>query len=235
MKTPNLNGLIKFLLLTKQSKLKSQSNFHKNEAGFSLIEVVVVVLMVAILSAIAAPGWLGFVNRQRIYSLNDEVYRTIQNTQSEAKYKKEAHVVEFDGDSDPPRFRVYPRKDLDKLTIDPTVVAYLNKLWQPLSVSGSIKEKQVKLISNMEIQTSSDPKVKSDQPGDFQNSDSGNWILVFNQYGEVVNKNGKTPVNDVPFTVTVSLPDGTSKRCVMVETLLGGMRTAENTNCPTPP
>lgn len=227
MKTPNLNGLIKFLLLTKQSKLKSQSNFHKNEAGFSLIEVVVVVLMVAILSAIAAPGWLGFVNRQRIYSLNDEVYRTIQNTQSEAKHKKLAHVVEFDGASDPPRFRVYP--------ITVTAKTEQDKLWQPLSVSGSIKEKQVKLISNMEIQTSSDPDVKTDQPDDFKNQYSKNWILVFNQYGEVVNKNGKTPVNDVPFTVTVSLPDGTSKRCVMVETLLGGMRTAENTNCPTPP
>ncbi|BBD54182.1 PilA [Planktothrix agardhii NIES-204] len=227
MKTPNLNGLIKFLLLTKQSKLKSQSNFHKNEAGFSLIEVVVVVLMVAILSAIAAPGWLGFVNRQRIYSLNDEVYRTIQNTQSEAKHKKLAHVVEFDGASDPPRFRVYP--------ITVTAKTEQDQFWQPLSVSGSIKEKQVKLVSNMEIQTSSDPDVKTDQPDDFKNQYSKNWILVFNQYGEVVNKNGKTPVNDVPFTVTVSLPDGTSKRCVMVETLLGGMRTAENTNCPTPP
>ena len=161
MKTPNLNGLIKFLLLTKQSKLKSQSNFHKNEAGFSLIEVVVVVLMVAILSAIAAPGWLGFINRQRIYSLNDEVYRTIQNTQSEAKYKKLAHVVEFDGASDPPRFRVYPITVIAKTEPD--------KLWQPLSVSGSIKEKQVKLISNMEIQTSSDPDVKTDQPDDFKN------------------------------------------------------------------
>lgn len=227
MKTPNLNGLIKFLLLTKQSKLKSQSNFHKNEAGFSLIEVVVVVLMVAVLSAIAAPGWLGFVNRQRIYSLNDEVYRTIQNTQSEAKHKKLAHVVEFDGASDPPRFRVYP--------ITVTAKTEQDQFWQPLSVSGSIKEKQVKLVSNMEIQTSSDPDVKTDQPDDFKNQYSKNWILVFNQYGEVVNKNGKTPVNDVPFTVTVSLPDGTSKRCVMVETLLGGMRTAENTNCPTPP
>lgn len=227
MKTPNLNGLIKFLLLTKQSKLKSQSNFHKNEAGFSLIEVVVVVLMVAILSAIAAPGWLGFINRQRIYSLNDEVYRTIQNTQSEAKHKKLAHVVEFDGASDPPRFRVYP--------ITVTAKTEQDQFWQPLSVSGSIKEKQVKLVSNMEIQTSSDPDVKTDQPDDFKNQYSKNWILVFNQYGEVVNKNGKTPVNDVPFTVTVSLPDGTSKRCVMVETLLGGMRTAENTNCPTPP
>lgn len=229
MKTPNLNALIKSLLLTKQSKLKSQSNFHKNEAGFSLIEVVVVVLMVAILSAIAAPGWLGFINRQRIYSLNDEVYRTIQNTQSEAKHKKLAHVVEFDKDSDPPRFRVYP------ITVtDPTEQ---DKLWQPLSVSGSIKEKQVKLESNMEIQTSSDPDVKSDKKEDFENSNSGNWILVFNQYGEVVNKNGKTPVNDVPFTVTVSLPDGTSKRCVMVETLLGGMRLGEgnydSTNNPT--
>ncbi|MCB8788402.1 Tfp pilus assembly protein FimT/FimU [Planktothrix agardhii] len=227
MKTPNLNTLIKFLLLTKQSKLKSQSNFHKNEAGFSLIEVVVVVLMVAILSAIAAPGWLGFVNRQRIYSLNDEVYRTIQNTQSEAKHKKLAHVVEFDGASDPPRFRVYP--------ITVTAKTEQDQFWQPLSVSGSIKEKQVKLVSNMEIQTSSDPDVKTDQPDDFKNQYSKNWILVFNQYGEVVNKNGKTPVNDVPFTVTVSLPDGTSKRCVMVETLLGGMRTAEKTDCPTPP
>jgi hypothetical protein len=46
--------------------------------------------------------------------------------------------------------------------------------------------------------------------------------LTFNFNG-VVDRNSPT----LPFVVTVSTVDGRSKQCVIVETLLGGMRTAE--------
>ncbi|MCJ8279579.1 MAG: prepilin-type N-terminal cleavage/methylation domain-containing protein, partial [Rivularia sp. ALOHA_DT_140] len=42
----------------------------ENISGFTLIEVLVVIAMVGILSAIAAPSWLGFVARQRLNKAN---------------------------------------------------------------------------------------------------------------------------------------------------------------------
>ena len=53
--------------------------------GFTLLEFMVVVAIVAILMGIAAPGWIRFLDTQRLISAQNVVYQGIQQAQSKAQ------------------------------------------------------------------------------------------------------------------------------------------------------
>jgi prepilin-type N-terminal cleavage/methylation domain-containing protein len=57
-------------------------------AGFTLIETIIVVSIIGILSAIAAPSWLGFINRQSLNTAQSKVYQAMQETKSNAMHQK---------------------------------------------------------------------------------------------------------------------------------------------------
>ena len=56
--------------------------------GFTLIEILVVVAMVGVLSAIAAPSYSGFVNNQRLSASQTKVFQAIKSAQSDAKSRQ---------------------------------------------------------------------------------------------------------------------------------------------------
>jgi prepilin-type N-terminal cleavage/methylation domain-containing protein len=68
---------------------------RKSQDGYTLIEVLVVVVMVGILSAIAAPGWLSFTNNQRARTSQSRIYSAVKDAQSTAKTKKIGYQVSF--------------------------------------------------------------------------------------------------------------------------------------------
>lgn len=57
----------------------------KKDAGFTLVELLIVLLFTGILGSIASSSWYAFINTQRLNSANSEIYQAMRLAQSKAK------------------------------------------------------------------------------------------------------------------------------------------------------
>jgi prepilin-type N-terminal cleavage/methylation domain-containing protein len=99
------------------------------DAGFTLIEMIVVFLMIGVLSAIAAPSWLAFMNIHHLNVAQDQVYRAMREAQSQAKKEKLTYHASFREQNDIVQWAVHAA------TIDPS-----NAQWNDLDASVKLDE-----------------------------------------------------------------------------------------------
>lgn len=101
---------------------------------------------------------------------------------------------------------------------DPPVVI-INNIAQTLNANGEIKAGIVELATG---------KCAADDCSNGFTTDT-NTNIIFNNQGVIEND------DSLPFAITTAIAEGKgAKRCVIVQTILGNMRTAEGDQCPQP-
>jgi len=207
MKTPPI-----LLKLLHNSAAKPSPNFNKtasrkSDGGFTLLEVLIIMILLGIFASIAAPSWLAFINRQRVRTVNDRVFQSLRLAQSEAKRTKRDITVTFKYDPNPP---TAPVADPPTVTFNPPLATGGSEL--KLDGGGEIKPGTIALLTNATAVGDPDLPVNS---------------IIFDYQGNVKKLPRTNPPIPGRFVVSVSTVKGAAKQCAIVETIIGGMRTAE--------
>ena len=138
------------LKLLQSCDNKATPNFpktrsRKGDKGYTIIELLIIVLILGIFASIAAPGWLGFINRQRVRTVNDRVFQSLRLAQSEAKRTKSDRVVAFNTPVTDP-----PTATIDSIPPNRNSSGQLQPI-QTLTfdAGGEIKSGTIRLVSNL--------------------------------------------------------------------------------------
>lgn len=213
---------IALLMLKKfnqQRALKTlkQRNPPQKDAGFSMVELITVVLMIGILAAIALPNWYAFVSRQRVNKANDVVLAALQDAQRQAKQKKLTYSVSFRTNNSIPQIAINQGTTPSD--------------WLDFGQDVGIKPGQIVLGTNLAHVNTTSASVS--YGSDYVST--APQTISFSYLGTLTPKtNSNAP--DAGLKVVLAVPrSGTTtagvKRCVIVATLIGGIRTAKDTQC----
>jgi prepilin-type N-terminal cleavage/methylation domain-containing protein len=206
----------------KSNQPRYRNNLNNSTSGFTLLEVLVTIVIVGILSAIAAPSWLSFVDRQRLNKANDTVLAALREAQTKAKNTKFSYSVSFTTKDNEPKVFIH-RHD----------VTPSDDNWYSLGRDSGVNTEKFLLGTNLE---GSNTK-KSGEPIYAAAFDADKpQTITFNYQGVLESTDGNPFDTGLKILLAIPKPDTPTeasdvKRCVIVETLIGGIRTAKDEDC----
>lgn len=224
-----LELLLKFQRFLYQKKIDIKGHSPKAPAGFTVIELLVVVILAGVIAAISAPGWLSFTNQRRVNAANNLVLRALQEAQSQAKNNKLSYSVSFrtreeNGKAQVPELAVYRTKTPDGEDNTPS-----DTQWRSLGQDLALEPGQVILGTNLDGENTVGGNVSYDNPNPEEEKITFDYLGAFPPNSQIDQDN--------PPTIVVSAPKGNStepiesiKRCVRVTTLLGSLTTGKGGN-----
>lgn len=189
---------------------------NRNDTGFTLIEVLVVLLIVGILAAIAGPTWAGLLTKQKLGTGTEKIYLKIKEAQSKAQQENRAYRVSFQNNNGMPQIAINPHNPNNTINDAPESVN--SNRWE------NIANKPNDIIFEASALSS-----------------EGNTLII-NYDGTI---NGTKPSITIGGTTWKPMVVGNSinlvipnqntanKQCVVIRTLLGNLEKTSGTFCDT--
>ena len=193
--------------------------------GFTIAEVMVVVLIIGILAAIVAPSWLAFANRQRLRISTDRVYQAMRKAKSRAIRDKVGWQATFQETTND-NGQIVIRYTLHPAAIAPNDLP--ESTWEYLEPGIEIDDNEKNDKGEYETTLR---RVNPETNAVIESRENAMYRALFNYQGCPVYKpsdfctqtNIKAKGRIALKHQTLDLPT----RCVIISTVLGAMRTGE--------
>lgn len=225
---------------SKQQQLATRGYWlrdAKSDAGFSMVEMLAVVIMIGILAAILGPNWSAFINRQQLNEANDAVVLAIQEAQRQAQRTKTSYSVSFrkSGTNQPVQVVIYPTLKPDGIVRSFSDIP--NTDWKALGENNGINS-----INSTRFLLGANLSGENTAGSSISYSLTNPTKITFDYMATLPNANlGTIPTGgtDAPgLRIALALPSGNNstspsgiRRCVIIRTLLGSVQTDRDSRC----
>lgn len=174
--------------------------------GFTILELMIIVVVIGIIFAIASPSWFNFIERQRLNTAQNQLYQALQSAKNNSTKEKLIWQASFRENAGVVQWAVHTAKS--GIFIPPGVQ------WNNLD-------------PNIQISKNANAKGKCETTFDQPTQKcptNGPWRVQFNPIG---NTNGQLG------QITLISKNGSKyQRCVYVSTLIGGIKTGKEHSKP---
>jgi len=193
-------------------------------AGFTLLEMLAVVVIIAVLAAIAAPGWLRFIQRQRVSAVKSDLVQLLRQAQQEAISQRAPVMVGIYSLSNTAPDDLPPSgEDL------PTVKVFLEPIDLAAGEDFGAADGDIEELGPNSLR----PGMAQLDVFGFDadgNKDTSLRTITFDHQGMP-----REQRDSLPIVIDITPEDDAVRQCVVVASLLGTIKTAENDACENPP